>query len=249
MENLLPALQTLKKASRTLATLSAKQKDLALNMVADSLWNERQSILDADALDVADAVQIGMTPAMIDRLTLNETRWMDVIEDLRNVIKLPDPVGRVIKRQVLPNGLKVSRQKVPLGVVAVIYEARPNVTVDVIGLTIKSGNAVVLRGGKETLRTNKAIIKVVKSALTSSTIPAEAVLFIDDPDREILLQLMKRYDLIDILIPRGGAGLHKYCRENSMIPVITGGIGICHLFVDEKVDQEKAINVIRNAKI
>ncbi len=126
---------------------------------------------------------------------------------------------------------------------------RPNVTVDVIGLAIKSGNAVVLRGGKETLRTNQAIIQVIENALTQTDIPVEAVLFIDNPDREILLQLMKRYDLIDMLIPRGGAGLHQFCRENSMIPVITGGIGICHLFVDESANLDKAFDVIRNAKI
>jgi glutamate-5-semialdehyde dehydrogenase len=199
--------------------------------------------------DIDNAKAAGMQPAMLDRLTLDDCRWKMVVEDLRKVAELPDPVGEVIERSTLPNGLEVSKQRVPLGVMAVIYEARPNVTVDVVGLAIKSGNGVVLRGGKETLHTNKAIIKVIEEALVSTSVPSRVVLIIDDPDRDLLLQLMKRYDLIDMLIPRGGAGLHQFCRENSMIPVITGGIGICHLFVDVSADLNKAIEVIRNAKI
>lgn len=205
--------------------------------------------MEANGQDVLEAIQNGLSPAMIDRLTLNEIRWKSVVEDLRKVIELPDPIGKSIDHKILPNGLDVSKQTVPLGVLAVIYEARPNVTVDVIGLAIKSGNAVVLRGGKETLRTNQAIIQVIEIALTETETPVEAVLFIDNPARETLMQLMKRYDLIDMLIPRGGAGLHQFCRENSMIPVITGGIGICHLFVDESANLDKAFDVIRNAKI
>jgi glutamate-5-semialdehyde dehydrogenase len=249
MENLVKSLQSLKAASRILATIGEGEKNKALSSVADALWDNRQAILIANDQDVLDANQNGMSPAMVDRLTLNESRWKGVINDLRSVIELPDPVGKLIDQKKLSNGLEVSRQRVPLGVLAVIYEARPNVTVDVIGLAIKSGNAVVLRGGKETLRTNRAIIDVIDKALAMTSVMPDAVLFIDSPDRELLLQLMKRYDLIDMLIPRGGAGLHKFCRENSMIPVITGGIGICHLFVDETANLEKAFGVIRNAKI
>lgn len=249
MENLSKSLQKIKAASRILACLSAEEKNHSLSIIADALWGDRNIILKANEQDISESKEHEMASAMVDRLTLNEARWVGVIEDLHNVIKLPDPVGKMLDYKILPNGLEVIRQRVPLGVVAVVYEARPNVTVDVIGLTIKSGNAVVLRGGKETLRTNQAIIQVVKEAIAGTDIPNEAVLFIDDPDREVLLQLMKRYDMIDMLIPRGGAGLHQFCRENSMIPVITGGIGICHLFVDESADQEKTISVIRNAKI
>jgi glutamate-5-semialdehyde dehydrogenase len=249
MQNLIVSLQSLKSASRILASLSGEEKNRGLSKIADELWINRQGILEANVQDVLEADQNGISPAMVDRLTLNEIRWKSVVEDLRKVIELPDPIGKSIDHKILPNGLDVSRQRVPLGVLAVIYEARPNVTVDVIGLAIKSGNAVVLRGGKETLRTNQAIIQVIENALTQTVIPVEAVLFIDNPDREILMQLMKRYDLIDMLIPRGGAGLHQFCRENSMIPVITGGIGICHLFVDESANLEKAFDVIRNAKI
>jgi glutamate-5-semialdehyde dehydrogenase len=239
----------LKTASHQLAILSEDDKNNALTRVADSLWRKRRAILEANQSDVSLAKQNGIHPALIDRLLLNEERWRGVVSDLRQVIKLPDPIGEQLDTRVLPNGLQVTRKRVPIGVVAVIYEARPNVTVDVTGLTLKSGNAVILRGGKETLVTNGAIVQVMKDALRGSAIPEKSIFFLDNPDRELLLQLMKRYDLVDMLIPRGGADLHKFCRENSMIPVITGGIGICHLFVDANVDVDKAIEVIRNAKI
>lgn len=249
MENLSKSLSELRTASKILALLSTKEKNDSIQLIADRLLEQRNVILQANRKDIDKAKASGMQPAMLDRLTLDECRWKMVVEDLRKVAELPDPIGEVIENSTLPNGLDVSRQRVPLGVLAVIYEARPNVTVDVVGLAIKSGNGVVLRGGKETLQTNKAIIKVIEEALDDTSIPSRAVFFIDDPDRDLLLQLMKRYDLIDMLIPRGGAGLHQFCREKSMIPVITGGIGICHLFVDESADFGKAIEVIRNAKI
>lgn len=143
----------------------------------------------------------------------------------------------------------MKKQRVPLGVLAVVYEARPNVTVDVVGLSIKSGNAVILRGGSETIHTNRAIVGIIQKTLAESPIPAGVVQFIDDPDRKYVLDLMKMYETVDMLIPRGGAGLHKFCRENSMVPVITGGIGICHLYVEKTADLPKSIEVIRNAKI
>ena len=249
MENLIKSLTELKGASKNLALLSTQEKNNTIKSVADRLWEQKDAILQANLKDIDNAKAAGMQPAMLDRLTLDDCRWKMVVEDLRKVAELPDPVGQIIEKNVLPNGLDVSKQRVPLGVLAVIYEARPNVTVDVVGLAIKSGNGVVLRGGKETLQTNIAIIEVIEEALVSTSVPSRVVLFIDDPDRDLLLQLMKRYDLIDMLIPRGGAGLHQFCRENSMIPVITGGIGICHLFVDESADLGRAIEVIRNAKI
>jgi glutamate-5-semialdehyde dehydrogenase len=245
MENLVKTLMEVRAASKILALLSTQEKNDSINLIADRLWARKELILQTNLKDIDNAKAAGMQPAMLDRLTLDDCRWKMVVEDLRKVAELPDPVGQIIEKNLLSNGLDVSRQRVPLGVLAVIYEARPNVTVDVVGLAIKSGNGVVLRGGKETLHTNKAI----EEALGSTSVPSRVVLFIDDPDRNLLLQLMKRYDLIDMLIPRGGAGLHQFCRENSMIPVITGGIGICHLFVDDSADFGKAIEVIRNAKI
>ena len=249
MENLTRSLMALKTASQGLALLSSQDKNYAITTIADRLWAQKYSIFQDNLQDIERAKETGMQAALLDRLILDDCRWKNVVADLSKVAELPDPVGQVMERKILPNGLEVSRQRVPIGVLAVIYEARPNVTVDVVGLAIKSGNGVVLRGGKETLLTNIAILKVIKEALADTSIPSNAILFIDDPDRDIVLQLMKRYDLIDMLIPRGGAGLHQFCRENSMIPVITGGIGICHLFVDESADFGKAIKVIRNAKI
>lgn len=243
------ALIALKTASRQIALLTSEEKSQALAAIAEALWYGKKQILEANQEEVSAAISAEMQPAMVNRLTLNESRWVAILNDLRSVANLPDPVGIVLDSRILPNGLRVMRQRVPLGVVAVIYESRPNVTVDVVGLTLKSGNALVLRGGKETLKTNTIIIEIIKKALRNTNVPEKAVLFIDDPDRDIVLQLMKRYDLIDILIPRGGAGLHTFCRENSMIPVITGGIGICHLFVDESADLEKSVEVIRNAKV
>ncbi len=242
-------LSNLKIASKKLANLSEYEKKDVLLKIADKLYVQSRNVLRANVVDVELARNSEMPAAMVDRLFLDDERWQGVITDLRRVAELPDPVGKILENMILANGLEVSKRRVPLGVVAVIYESRPNVTVDVIGLAIKSGNGVVLRGGKETLNTNIAIIEIIKDVLKDSLISPDVVLFIDDPDRGILMELMKRYDLIDMLIPRGGAGLHKFCRENSLIPVITGGIGICHLFVDESANQEKSIEVIRNAKI
>ena len=186
---------------------------------------------------------------MLDRLMLNEARLSGMVADLRHVAELPDPVGEEFEEQTLPNGLHIRKQRVPLGVLAVIYEARPNVTVDVAGLALKSGNAAILRGGKETIFSNRALVRAICAGLENTAIPVEAIQLIDDPDRALVLELLGQDDSVDMVIPRGGAGLHEFCRKNSRIPVITGGIGICHLFVDESADLEKAIEVIRNAKI
>jgi glutamate-5-semialdehyde dehydrogenase len=171
------------------------------------------------------------------------------VADLRSVADLPDPVGEVYDETTRPNGLRIYKQRVPLGVLAVIYEARPNVTVDVAGLALKTGNAAILRGGSETLRSNQALVKVIRQALADSALPADAIQLIDDPDRARVMELLQLHQYVDMLIPRGGAALHEFCRQNSRIPVITGGIGICHLFVDESADLRAALPVIRNAKI
>lgn len=238
-----------KEASRKLAVASAETKNTILAQIADRLIERIADVLAANQIDITAAQANGMHPAMVDRLLLNEKRWQGVIADLRKVIDLPDPVGEIIEESHFENGLKVRKQRVPLGVLAVVYESRPNVTVDVVGLALKSGNAVILRGGSETIHTNRVVVEIIQQSLAETDIPAGVVQFIDDPDRKYVLELMKMYEQIDMLIPRGGAGLHKFCRENSLVPVITGGIGICHLFVEKTADIERSIEVIRNAKI
>jgi glutamate-5-semialdehyde dehydrogenase len=185
---------------------------------------------------------------LIDRLMLNEARLTGIADGLRMVTDLPDPVGEIFDAGTLPNGLQVRKQRVPLGVLGVIYEARPNVTVDVAGLALKSGNAVILRGGSETLNSNRALVASLQKALAQSKVPADAIQFIDSPDRALVLELLHLRDYVDMIIPRGGAGLHEFCRDNSKIPVITGGIGICHLFVDDTADLDASLKIIHNAK-
>ena len=238
-----------RQSSRLLMQAATQKKDSALRAIANHLWAERDAILEANRLDVKAASLAGLSAALIDRLTLNEPRLSGIIADLNNVASLPDPVGERFEETTLPNGLQVHKQRVPLGVLAVIYEARPNVTIDVAGLALKSGNAAILRGGSETLNSNRALVSVIRRGLEENGLPPDAIQFIDDPDRARVAELLKLYEYVDMVIPRGGAALHKYCRENSLIPVITGGIGICHLFVDESADQSAALPVIRNAKI
>lgn len=241
--------QQAKRASRILAPVSGAEKNAALLKIADRLWAEREDILAANRADQIAAREAGISPAMLDRLMLNEARLSGMVADLRHVAELPDPVGEEFEEQTLPNGLHIRKQRVPLGVLAVIYEARPNVTVDVAGLALKSGNAAILRGGKETIFSNRALVRAICAGLENTAIPVEAIQLIDDPDRALVLELLGQDDSVDMVIPRGGAGLHEFCRKNSRIPVITGGIGICHLFVDESARQDLSLEVIRNAKI
>lgn len=240
--------QRAKAAAYQLATLTAQEKNQLLMTVADHLNANAADILAANQLDVADAVKQGLSPALIDRLTLTVERLADIANDVRKVCQLSDPIGQVIDGGQLDSGLKIERRRVPLGVVAIIYEARPNVTIDVATLCLKTGNAAILRGGKETYRTNAQTVEVIRKALTQHGLPIDAVQAIDDPDRQWVNQLLKLDKYVDMLIPRGGASLHKLCREHSTIPVITGGIGVCHLYVDETMDSEQALNVIVNAK-
>ncbi|UUE56771.1 glutamate-5-semialdehyde dehydrogenase [Pectobacterium aroidearum] len=238
-----------KAASYQLAVLSTAQKDRALLTIADLLEAESATVLAANALDLADARQNGMSEALQDRLLLTQERLSAIASDVRQVCRLTDPVGQVIDGSMLDNGLKLERRRVPLGVVGVIYEARPNVTIDVASLCLKTGNAVILRGGKETYRTNAATVKVIQQALSQCGLPAAAVQAIESPDRELVNQLLKLDRYVDMLIPRGGAGLHKLCREQSTIPVITGGIGVCHIYADDSIDFDKALTVIESAKV
>jgi glutamate-5-semialdehyde dehydrogenase len=241
--------KTARAASRALARANTEKKDALLLDLASRLVNEEASILEANQQDVLDGIQNQLPPALLDRLTLNPQRISEIANDLCRVADLTDPVGEVFEQESLPNGLQVHKQRVPLGVLGVIYEARSNVTIDVAGLALKSGNAVILRGGSETLNTNRALVDLIRSALLDGGLPSNAVQFIDDPDRGRVSELLQMHEYIDMIIPRGGAGLHQFCRENSRIPVITGGIGICHLYVDETADLAAAIKVIRNAKV
>ncbi|QTF07364.1 glutamate-5-semialdehyde dehydrogenase [Brenneria izadpanahii] len=238
-----------KAASYQLSVLSTAEKDRALMTIADLLEQESVQILAANEQDVAQARQNGMSEALLDRLLLTQERLAAIANDVRQVCRLTDPVGQVIDGRMLDSGLKLERRRVPLGVVGVIYEARPNVTIDVASLCLKTGNAVILRGGKETYRTNAATVKVIQRALAQCGLPKSAVQAIESPDRELVNQLLKLDRYIDMLIPRGGAGLHKLCREQSTIPVITGGIGVCHIYADESIDFAKALTVIESAKV
>jgi glutamate-5-semialdehyde dehydrogenase len=241
--------QQARSAARIVALLSEDQKNNILTEIADQLAANISALVEINQEDVEEARKAEMSEQMIDRLILTENRLKSIIADLRRVTELPDPVGEEFDEYYPPNGLSVHKVRVPLGVIAVIYESRPNVTLDVAGLALKTGNAVILRGGSETIRTNKALVSIIQAALQKNQLPPEAVQLIDSPDRKYVAELLKMYEWIDMLIPRGGAGLHKYCRENSTIPVITGGIGICHLFVDQSADLEASVEVIHNAKV
>jgi glutamate-5-semialdehyde dehydrogenase len=247
--NMLEFGRNARSAARHLAGATGPQKDAALHRLADGLLANAYPVLAENERDIAAARQNGLSDALIDRLMLNQARLEGIAADLRTVAGLPDPIGEVIETSVTPDGLKISRQRVPLGVLGVIYEARPNVTMDVAGVCIKTGNTAILRGGSETIHSNRALVKVIRDGLDDCGLPADAVQFIDDPDRALVFELLQLQDYVDMIIPRGGAKLHEFCRQNSRIPVITGGIGICHLYVDESADLEASINVIRNAKI
>ncbi len=238
-----------KDAAFELATASTAQKNQALAIIADELEANSAAILVANAKDIELGREAGLTDALLDRLLLNEERLTGIANDVRNVISLNDPVGSEIDSKVLENGMSLSRRRVPLGVVGVIYEARPNVTIDIAALCLKTGNASILRGGKETFFSNMELVKVIQSALAKANLPAASVQYIEKPDRELVSQLLKLDDYVDMIIPRGGAGLHKMCKENSTIPVIIGGFGISHIFVDESADLEKSLNVVENSKV
>jgi glutamate-5-semialdehyde dehydrogenase len=245
--NLIDMGERAKAAAVALARATTDQKNALLHEIASALERHTPAILEANAHDLADARASGLSDALIDRLDLQK-RLAGIIRDVRHVATLPDPVGHEWDQRTLENGLRVSRRRIPLGVLGVIYEARPNVTVEVASLALKTGNAAVLRGGKETLRSNVALVAAVQDALAGCGFPADAVQLIASTDRAYVGQMLKLHKYIDVLIPRGGNSLHEFCRENSTIPVITGGIGICHLFVDESANQNKAVTVIDNAR-
>ena len=246
--NLIEMGKNAKQAAFVLAQLSQTEKNRALQIIADQLERQTDTILAENAKDIEAARENGLTDALIDRLLLTEERLKAIANDVRHVISLADPVGKLIDGGVLDSGLKLERIRVPLGVIGTIYEARPNVTIDVAALCLKTGNAVILRGGKETQHSNKILVDVVQDALQQAGLPKAAVQAITDPDRALVMELLKLDRYVDMIIPRGGAGLHELCKQHSTIPVIVGGIGVCHIFVEESAEQEKALVVIDNAK-
>jgi len=238
-----------KAASRHMAYLSTDVKNRALHNVADDLLAKKDKILSANEIDYKEAKASGMSEAMLDRLMLSTERLESMARDVLAVAALPDPVGEVFDMRTLPNGLLIGKKRVPLGVIGAIYESRPNVTIDISILCLKSGNAIILRGGKEAIRSNSALARVAQEAGKRAGIPDGAVQFIENTDRTLVNHLLKMRDVIDLLIPRGGAGLIKFVAENASMPVVTGGIGVCHTYIDQSADIAKAVAIAFNAKV
>lgn len=237
-----------KDAAHQLAVTSTSNKNRALAIIADELDAQQSAILAANQSDLAAAREADMDPAMLDRLTLTPDRLTNMASDVRQVIALADPVGQMLDHKLLENGMSLSKRREPLGVIGVIYEARPNVTIDIAALCLKTGNAAILRGGKETFATNQVLVKVIQTGLEKAGLPHASVQYIEKPDRALVSELLTLDDYVDMIIPRGGAGLHKMCKQNSTIPVIIGGFGISHLYVDHSADLDRAPDVILNAK-
>ncbi|MEH7358286.1 glutamate-5-semialdehyde dehydrogenase [Priestia megaterium] len=237
-----------KEASYFLGNVTSEQKQQALYKMAAALLDQQETILKANELDVEKAVQKGTSKAMLDRLSLNEGRIHGMADGLRQVAALADPVGEVLSMAKRPNGLQIGQQRVPIGVIGIIYEARPNVTCDAAGLCLKAGNAVILRGGSEAFYSNQAIVSVLSQAAASAGLPEHSVQLIEDTSRETALELMKLNEYIDVLIPRGGAGLIEAVVKNATVPVIETGTGNCHIYVDEEYDRDMAASIVINAK-
>lgn len=238
-----------KKAFRELAKLSTIQKDKALSIIADELNSRRNDIKAANSKDIIAGEQKGMSKAMLDRLLLSDERIDGMIKILHDVIKLKDPVGEIIGMNTLPNGLRVGQMRMPLGVIGIIFESRPNVCIEVAALTIKSANSVILRGGSDAINSNIAITSAIKSGLKRAGLPGSAVEIVEDTDREAVKELLKLREYIDVIIPRGGLTLIRFVEENSLIPVIRHDQGICHTYIDESANIDMAVNVSFNAKV
>jgi len=238
-----------KAAARKLAHLPTEVKNKALVNMAKSIISRESEILDASRLDCEEAKATGMDEAMLDRLVLNSSRLQAMADDVRTVASLPDPVGENFDTRIMPNGLRIERRRVPLGVIGVIFESRPNVTVDISSLCLKSGNAVILRGGKEALRSNSALARVIREAAQAGGVPGDAIQFIESPERELVSRMLKMSENIDLIIPRGGEQLVALVTENATMPVLASGVGICHTYVDRTADLEKAVAIAFNAKV
>ncbi len=235
-------------ASYALATAGTAKKNQALEAIARILTQRQDQWLSANAADIAAAKDAGMAPAMLDRLTLTPERIAGIVEGVHQVIALPDPIGTADKTETRPNGLIISRRRVPLGVIAIIFEARPNVTVDAAALCLKSGNACILRGGKEAIRSNRCAAALMREALTSTGLSEDCVSLVQDTDRKTAKELMHLDKYVDVLIPRGGAGLIRAVAREASVPVIRTGEGVCHIYVDVEADLDMAARVLQNAK-
>lgn len=237
-----------KVAARTLSVADTALKNKALEAIAQALLDRQEEILSANARDLAAARESGMRQSLQDRLALDEKRIAGIVEGVRQVAALPDPIGQVTKMEKRPNGLIIGRRRVPLGVIGIIYEARPNVTVDAAALCLKSGNAVILRGGKEALHSNMALTAIMRDALNQSGLPMDCVSLVASTSRESATEMMNLTGYLDVLIPRGGAGLIRSVVENARVPVIQTGVGVCHIYVHEKADLQMAADILYNAK-
>jgi glutamate-5-semialdehyde dehydrogenase len=238
-----------KAASHRLAACTSEEKNRALLAIADELEAQAAYVIEQNALDVIDGRAKGLSDAFLDRLLLNSKRVLALAADARSVASLPDPVGQELESRLLPNGMRLSRRRIPFGVLGVIYESRPNVTIDIATLALKTNNAVILRGGSETLRSNLALMNVIAQALQKVGLPEAAVQYVRNPNRALVTELLRLDQYVDMIIPRGGNKLHQLCKEQSTIPVITGGIGVCHIFVDESADLERSLDIVENAKV
>jgi len=238
-----------KAASRKLVFLPTEAKNKALVNIAEALIDKQDEILTANRIDYDLARASGMGDAMLDRLMLSASRLESIAQDTRTVAALPDPVGEVLETRTLPNGLQISKRRVPLGVIGAIFESRPNVTIDISSLCLKSGNAVILRGGKEAINSNTALARVAQEACNQAGVPQGTIQLIESTERTLVNQMLKMKGIIDLMIPRGGAGLMKLVSENASMPVLTGGIGVCHTYVDKSADLDKAVAIAYNAKV
>lgn len=238
-----------KTASQALSQASTQEKNQALLAMAGALTQQSEQIIEANKKDINSAKENGVKDSMVDRLILNEERIQAMADGLADVAKLPDPVGLVKQMWTTDAGIQVGQQTVPLGVIGIIYESRPNVTSDAAGLCFKSGNAVILRGGKEAIHSNQAIVRVLQSALAETALPKEAIQLIEDTSRETAREFMQLNTYLDVLIPRGGAGLIQAVVENATVPVIETGIGNCHIYVDQDAQKEMAKDIVVNAKV
>jgi glutamate-5-semialdehyde dehydrogenase len=238
-----------KLAAKKLAFLPSETKNKAILAISKAILNRQEEILAANAKDYKEAEASGMSAAMLDRLLLTPDRLKSIAQDVETVASLPDPIGEIIEERTLPNKRHLSKRRVPLGVIGAIYESRPNVTVDISVLCLKSGNAVILRGGKEALHSNLILTRVVQDAAYGAGIPRGAIQCIESTDRTIVDQMLKMKGIIDLIIPRGGSGLIKFVAENATMAVVTGGIGVCHTYIDSSADLDKSIAIVYNAKV
>ena len=237
-----------RRAAKQLAHCSTEQKDRALLNIAQALLDNQPAILSANELDIDTSRDMGLNDSLLDRILLTGSRLESMASDVRSIAMLPDPVGQVFDMHTRPNGLQVGRKRVPLGVVGAIYENRPNVTIDISALCLKSGNASILRGGKEAVNSNRLLASLVQDAIEAAGIPRDAVQLVGDTDRRLVTAMLKMNDYIDLMIPRGGAGFIRFVSENAAMPVVAGGVGVCHTYLDRSAALDKAVDIANNAK-